>query len=145
MSRVYGEGMDEIFESDEWRDVAILREILIGQRIVKAEGDVLTLSSGSTLTVEGNRGCGGCTSGRYEIDYIKSHDNIITDVRVSDDGTHVVALYVYAEGIPGGTPIISASGDVGNGYYGTGFTIGLSTPNSPNRTAPTTPTEQENS
>lgn len=101
-------------------------EVLVGRKIVAAGNESLTLDDGTVLEIEPNYGCGGCPSGNYWIDQLVSFDNVITNVQLelgeSEDGTDDrYSLFVYSGAVF--TEAMAIEGNVGNGYYGSGFEI----------------------
>jgi hypothetical protein len=117
---------EEVEHDDEDR----IKELLVGRRIVATEKDTLILDDGRRLIVEGNYGCGGCTSGNYWVDGVAGFDNVITSVdfrtdsRKGDDDWSretVYRIFVYSNALAG--EVVTVAGDDGNGYYGTGYRI----------------------
>lgn len=122
---------NEIYQPDtkDWEDV------LLGRRIVKAElrGDdaLITLDNGVRVKVDSNDGCGGCTSGWYEVTHVATVDNVITAVRTEVEDTtrdrdYAEEAYRYSLFVFTGDDKINAltvDGDDGNGYYGSGYSI----------------------
>ena len=117
-----------------------IRELLIGRKIIEIENDdTFVLDNGMKLKVEPNEGCGGCSSGWYEINHIASVNNAITNVEfdVEEDAnydswdtwgdTHY-KIFVIADGIQ--TELLDVYGTDGNGYYGTGYEIHVFVPES---------------
>lgn len=123
----------------QWREREKLQELFAGRSIqfVDKEKGNITLSDGTVLRLEANQGCGGCTSGWYEIEKLSTVDHIITSVRVTEttfmarlkdwkgkfyrEERQRYTLFVFA-----GDKRLNAAtvvGDDGNGYYGTGFTV----------------------
>lgn len=105
------------------QDYDTLKELLVGRKVVGATEKLLTLDNGTQLEVGGNQGCGGCSSGWFEVTELNTCDNIITAVEYEADD-HVVSLFVYAE--DNRVKLVEANGDIGNGYYGSGFWIRVS-------------------
>ena len=101
------------------------------------EFDTITLDDGTLLQVEGNEGCGGCSSGWYWLEETFKQGNSNTrimsahvacdiDEENDDEGAvdpHVYTLFVMVDGNPHQLPLATIRGDDGNGYYGTGFRI----------------------
>lgn len=104
--------------SDE--DYIRLKDLLVGRTVVKATEDHLTLDDGTLLEVQGNEGCGGCSSGWFEVTQLNTCDNIITNIAYEATDNQV-SLFVYAE--DDRIKLIESNGDIGNGYYGSGFWI----------------------
>jgi hypothetical protein len=121
-------------------DEGQIRELLMGRRIVSAEAgrfDVprrswgrasgrLTLDDGTQVLVIPNDGGCACSAGDYSLEHLAAVDNIITDVRVTDEpgqweDEHKYRIYVVADATE--INILSVEGDDGNGYYGTGYEL----------------------
>lgn len=102
-----------------------IRELLIGQKITVREDNVLVLDNGTELTVIANDGCGGCSSGHFYVQALNGVDNAIMSVEfdntVGQDYDENLVVCVYTEFGP--QVIIDVEGDVGNGWYGWGYTI----------------------
>lgn len=121
-----------------------LSDVLVGRKIVHAEigGDnypqvgyyqraegALVLDDGTKLYLAGNEGCGGCSSGWYELEHVATVDNVITRVRVVEDPDNddreytggKYEIFVYADNEK--VNIATFKGSDGNGYYGSGFTF----------------------
>lgn len=130
-----------IIESNPTEDR--LKELLFGRRIVKAEetskrlGDtwysaegVITLDDGTVLYVGGNEGCGGCSSGWYNLTNIAAVDNAITNVKVEEefegkyeeDGTY--SIFVVTED-QSQHLVAQFGGSDGNGHYGSGWWLNV--------------------
>ena len=127
-SRYYraGSGIDTLHEGDKKR----IRELLIGRKVVEVDGDHLRLDNGTVIRVEPNCGCGGCSSGWYELKTLSRVDNMITRVEFEYDtkiGEYyyeeekVYRIFVFAENEK--INLLSIEGSDGNGYYGTGFEL----------------------
>lgn len=103
-----------------------IRNVLVGRKVtgVDEQNDTLSLDDGTILKVRANEGCGGCNSGWFELTQLNSCDNVITkaeiDYQESGDGD-VYSLFVYAENTQ--IKLVESSGNIGNGYYGSGFSI----------------------
>ena len=116
-----------------------IKDLLVGRKVVsveqKGEKGYATLDNGTVLELQGNYGCGGCTSGWYQLDSLNRVDNVITAVEVTSfekdsgeevteewyDYPQVYKIFVYAENEK--IEFATFEGDDGNGYYGTGFDI----------------------
>ncbi len=107
-----------------------IRELLIGRKVTKVSDDTLTLDDGTKLVIEGNEGCGGCSSGWYELTELNEcPDNAIMNVEFE---THNNVTNIYDEHYTFKVFVLAADrriklwevdGDDGNGYYGTGYWI----------------------
>lgn len=114
-----------------------IKNLLIGRRIVevklhatKYDAGMLVLDDGTIVYVHANDGCGGCTSGYYQVKKLATCDNIITNVRFHNDpsneyssrsGEGVYEIYVFADAQE--INIMRLEGTDGNGYYGTGYEL----------------------
>ena len=109
--------------SDDYNFEQKMKELLLYRRVVKVEGSAqdaaLTLDNGTVLSVEGNRGCGGCGNGWYYLNALNECNNAITNVEVSDDG-ETYHLFVYAE--DNRINLLEYEG-YDNGYYGQGYDV----------------------
>lgn len=126
--------------------------LLIGRRIVKAEmgsfdyegreeawerkaEGVLVLDDGTHLYLTGNDGGCGCNAGCYPLQSVATVDNAITGARVESNPTGddddcarlngVYRIWVYCDNV--GIPVAEFVGTDGNGYYGTGFSVYVTT------------------
>lgn len=102
-----------------------LSALLVGRSIAEVEGDRIILDDGTCLDVVPNSGCGGCSSGNYWIEEIAAFENAITRVSYveSDRGfENLYEIFVYAATGPSAR-ILAVAGEVGNGYYGSGYVI----------------------
>ena len=113
---------------DEGDDKGI-KELLLGRRVVKVNGDTMVLDNGQELEVIPNEGC-CCGAGCYHLDYLETVNNAITEVELvcgdGDGGDEwwpetVYSIFVYADGIR--TKLMEVSGTDGDGWYGTGYKI----------------------
>lgn len=107
-------------------DEAATEELLVGKSVISVENDVMTLSDGTEVHVLPNEGCGGCSSGWYQLDELNKCEAVITSVRLhcSDDDdydAHTYKIFVLAANKE--QVLLSVSGDDGSGYYGTGYTL----------------------
>jgi hypothetical protein len=116
-------------EFDECNENEI-KELLLYHKVTKVSEDTLVLDNGTELTIEANVGCGGCSSGWYEITELNDCDNVITNVELicgdanPDDSyseEKSYKIFVYAEDKH--IKLLQVDGSDGNGYYGTGYTI----------------------
>ncbi len=104
-----------------------IKSILVGRKIVSANGNTLTLDNGTKLIVSPNDGGCSCGAGDYYLENINKFDNVITDAEVkiisldNYDDEKFYQLFVYSGGIS--TSVADVHGGDGNGYYGTGFTL----------------------
>jgi hypothetical protein len=79
-----------------------------------------------------NTGCGGCSSGNYELTVLNGCDNAITNVELAtddyedeEDGYYETdtsyKIFVFTEDKR--ITLAQVDGTDGNGYYGTGYEI----------------------
>lgn len=116
--------MDCIYTEENEKEI---KELLLYRKIVKVENDTLYLDNGIELKIRANEGCGGCSSGNYEITELNECDNIITNVEFAcdyikdewDDTSYKIFVYAEDKRIK----ILQVDGTDGNGYYGTGYEI----------------------
>lgn len=121
-----------------YNNVQGLADLLVGQRIVDLRNnDTLILDNGVELRIETNDGCWGCASGNYELKSIDMFDSIITRVKLEDDDSrqgkydedpHTYTVFVYSGKKSKKHSVLAVSGDDGNGYYGTGYSIHVTVP-----------------
>ena len=133
-----------ICETDEDK----IRALLLGRRVVTAEtgswpienrwgvaSGRITLDDGTQVYVFPNDGGCSCGAGDYELTHLASVDNVITDVRLSEEskkdetgyeGETSYRIYVFADA--GEVNLLSVDGDDGNGYYGTGYELIITPP-----------------
>lgn len=113
-------------------DVLKIKDLLLGRKVVRVEGDKMALDNGAVLRIFPNEGCGGCSNGWYHLAALNEVNNAITNVEVvreeldNPDYTGpdtAYRIYVYAAGIVGKQTLLSVEGSDGNGYYGTGYEI----------------------
>ena len=114
-----------------------IRALLLGHRIEKITDDHLKLDDGTIVKIVANQGCGGCSSGWYELSNLNDCDNIITAVEFDIDEKStgdsewetetVYSVFVVAEDKR--INLFAVSGDDGNGYYGTGYELLVRMPN----------------
>lgn len=117
-------------------DTEEIEDLLLGKRVAKADDEHLILDDGTTLRLIGNVGCGGCTSGWYELAHLGEVDNVITRVefptkRDSDlvDGEWVPGYYtIFVFAGDAWINLATFEGDDGSGYYGTGYEIRVRKP-----------------
>lgn len=124
-------GIDPMNKYQVIDPTAAFNELLVGKSIVSVDQDAatLTLSDGAVLTIVPNLG-EGYDGGDFFLDQITAVENAITAVEaVTDhdgsvqDRADIYRINVYTAGIPALQELISVSGDIGNGYYGSGFCV----------------------
>ena len=128
--------MPYYYQTDE------IAALLMGRRIVDVSVDeqeyaewttsgTLTLDNGTVLEVEANQGGCACSAGDYWITSLSTCDNVITNVEVvaedvSGDGwdeSYAYKIFVYTAHDK--IAAVEIDGSDGNGYYGTGYWIGV--------------------
>jgi len=110
-----------------------IRDLLLGRKIVKAEGEYMVLDNGTTVLLDSNEGCGGCASGSYwMVGDIAKVDNVITAVdfeegsRSTTEGGYEELFTVYRVFVVAEDKrfnLFTVEGDDGNGYYGSGYAL----------------------
>ena len=118
---------EEIKRLDEC-DEKEIKELLVGRK-VKVNEDTLILDNGIVLEIIPNEGCGGCTSGLYELMELNEVDNAITDVEFVCDEDVIdnnwsdtsYKIFVFCEDRR--IKLLQVDGTDGNGYYGTGYRL----------------------
>lgn len=110
-------------------DKEAIVELLVGKSVVAVDHKEneygtydykMKLSDGTVLEVEGNDGCGGCSSGHYYVTELNECENIITNVEFvdHDDYSERYQIFVYAEDRR--INLLTVEG-WDNGYYGYGY------------------------
>lgn len=124
----------------DWEDYSLPRvdhsekqkisELFVGRTVAKVDEDRLRLDDGTELRIVANEGCGGCSSGWYELKALNGCENVITRAEVVDakkdpkneyGDERIYTLFVYADNQK--INLATIEGYDGNGYYGTGFEI----------------------
>lgn len=110
-----------------------IEELLLGHKVLAYEpGGLLILDNDILLQIKPNIGCGGCTSGNYYLEHIRSVNNAITNVELVEEHDNEnyhykhYKIFVIADGMT--TELLDVYGTDGNGYYGTGYTIDVYIP-----------------
>ena len=112
----------------EYYETSKIEKLLLYRKIVKVDDDTLYLDNGVELKVIANEGCGGCSSGWYEIMELNGCENAITNVEFVEDCDTVndyddKSYKIFVLACDKRIKILQVDGDDGNGYYGTGYTI----------------------
>lgn len=106
-----------------------IKNLLIGHSVKKVDYRTLILDNGTQLQIIPNEGCGGCTSGLYEIEELNECSNIITNV-IFEEGNlrendtyadYYYKIFIFADNKK--INLLTVSGTDGNGYYGSGYDI----------------------
>lgn len=124
--------MTLLFVGDD--DATELEKLLVGRKIVSAERipefgwevGRLILDDGTELELEGNEGCGGCAAGWFSLTNLNQVDNVITRVWIDTDEETIYKVFVFADNEA--INLATFTGDDGNGYYGTGFSVSVRKP-----------------
>ena len=101
--------------------------LLLGRRVVKADGEHLVLDDGTTIRAIGHEGGCQCRSGDYDLTVLNGTDNIITRVEFDyapdekGDSIGCYRIFVFAGNEK--INLMEVVGSDGNGYYGTGFEL----------------------
>lgn len=112
-----------------------IKELLLGHTVVKVEDDMLRLDDGRFLRIVPNSGCGGCSSGWYELTELNDCPiNAIMSVELVDEPyseyededpdeyeDHKYSIFVLAQ--DNRIKLAEIDGSDGNGYYGSGYRI----------------------
>lgn len=112
----------EISQSDD----AATANLLVGHSVIEVKDHTMILDNGTTVEVQPNEGCGGCSNGRYQLEELNRCEAVITSVRLhcSDDDqydAHTYTIFVLAANKE--QVLLSVKGDDDNGYYGTGYQL----------------------
>lgn len=110
-----------------------LIDLFQGKSITSAslEDGTLTLSDGTVLTIVPNYGEGWDGAGDFFLDRVATVENVTinVDALIEYDSSResgrreIYKINVYTAGIPTAQEIVSVSGDMENGYYGSGFVV----------------------
>lgn len=113
-------------------DHQAIHDLLFGRKVTKVSEYTLVLDNGIKLQIEPNEGCGGCSNGHYWLEELNGFDNAITNVEfltkdIDGEAACSYQIFVLADGFR--EKLLQVDGDDGNGYYGTGYEIIVSFPN----------------
>lgn len=116
-------------EEISYRNTEAIKAQLLGKSVVAADlaAQTLTLSDGTVLTVEPNRGsC--CENGDFFLEALTLTPHAITGVEVSESfregrNPEVFHLFIYTAGVAVGQELLRVAGHSGNEYYGMGFKL----------------------
>ena len=105
-----------------------ITKLLFGRKVEVISETELQLDNGLILEIVGNIGCGGCSSGNYELQELNGCDNAITNVEfVCDDNTNdkydETSYKIFVLAADKRIKLLQVDGDDGNGWYGTGYSI----------------------
>lgn len=110
-----------------------IKNLLTGRKVIKVVDDRAELDDGTILVFQGHEGGCSCGAGDYDLTELNEVDNIITNVELinspadddgNGDGTYRIFVYADNQRIN----LATFTGDDGNGYYGTGYTIHVKKP-----------------
>ena len=112
------------FKEIEHYEEEKIKELLLYRKVIKVSEDTILLDNGIELEIIGNEGCGGCSSGWYDVTELNGCENAITNVEfeeevLEDDYSYKIFVYAENEKIK----LLQVDGTDGNGYYGTGYSI----------------------
>lgn len=112
---------------------AEISQLLLGRTVAKVDAHTLRLDDGTVLYLPDTDGGCACSAGCYDLTELNGVDNIITRVEFNDDpagdgedGEGLYQIFVYADNVK--VNLATWSGSDGNGYYGTGYSITVKTP-----------------
>lgn len=104
-------------EQDQLADK--LREVVIGRKLVSADGDVITLDNGTKIRIEGSSDC--CAWGAATVGKIIDSEHVITGVSSEDldqeEDYGPQRARVFLMTTAGSAMEISQEWDESNGYY----------------------------
>lgn len=105
-----------------------IKDLLLGRTVTKVADNSLILDDGTILRIHPNEGCGGCSSGWYDISELNDCPvNAIMNVEFSEEeqengyDDYVYRIFVLAENQR--IKLLEVEGSDGNGYYGSGYWI----------------------
>lgn len=112
----------ENLTSEELAD--LLRE-LIGVRITSINEELIVLEDGTSIEIEINEGCEGCSNGWSELSVSKSanHDAAIMNVEYVEDRKSYDKFKIFIYLANNETIELDGDEGIGNGYYGSGFWV----------------------
>lgn len=111
---------------DQNSDDGLYTQILRGRYVTSIDGSTITLDDGTELHIQGNAGCGGCSSGWYWLEETFKRGNrkariMSAYVAYDEDDTDeeapsVYTIFVMVDGNPHQLPLATVRGDDGNGF-----------------------------
>ena len=112
----------ENLTSEELAD--LLRE-LIGVRITSINEELIVLEDGTSIEIEINEGCEGCSNGWSELSVAKSAnpDAAIMNVEYVEDRKSYDKFKIFIYLANNETIVLDGDEGIGNGYYGSGFWV----------------------
>ena len=104
--------------ADLWRE-------LIGVRITSINEELIVLEDGTSIEIEINEGCEGCSNGWSELSVAKSanHDAAIMNVEYVEDRKSYDKFKIFIYLANNETIELDGDEGIGNGYYGSGFWV----------------------
>ena len=119
-----GDGL-VMFNEDDHSEIQAL---LLGHTIETVFDDHMLLDDGTLIKIVANEGCGGCTSGGYELSVLNRVDNVITSVefvdRVEEDSEYPDTIYeVFVVAADERINLYAVQGDDGDVNYGTRYRL----------------------
>lgn len=113
-------------------DEEAIRSILLGRTVAKVGDDKLRLDDGTELTITPNEGWCSCGAGDYALTELNECPvNAIMAVefeRIDDTSEWATSYRVFVLAEDRRIKLMQVDGDDGNGYYGTGYWINVTTP-----------------
>lgn len=91
-----------------------LEKLVVGQRVVGATANTLTLSNGAKITIDGSSDC--CAYGAASIESLADGESVITSVQFVD-GEQRETAHVFLLTDSGPAVRIDQEWDSSNGYY----------------------------
>lgn len=112
----------ENLTSEELADLLIE---LIGVRITSINEELIVLEDGTSIEIEINEGCEGCSNGWSELSIAKSAnpDAAIMNVEYVEDRKSYDKFKIFIYLANNETIELDGDDGVGNGYYGSGFWV----------------------
>lgn len=132
---------------DQNSDDGLYTRLLRGRYVISIDSSIITLDDGTELHIQGNAGCGGCSSGWYWLEQVYKQGSRRARIMSAyvaydeddDEAPSVYTIFVMVDGNPTQLPLATIRGDDGNGYYGTGFTLTATIKTPPTSLATVTP------
>ena len=120
------------------KDEDAIREMLLGRTVTKVSDDMLELDDGTRLTIAPNEGCGGCSSGWYELEELNDcPNNMVMAVEFECDAgpeytidpvtgyasAGVTSYKMFVLAADRRIKLLEVNGTDGNGWYNTGYWV----------------------
>lgn len=118
-------------------DEETVRDLLVGRTVKVTEEGNLILDNGKLIEVQPNSGCWSCPSGNFHVETLNDVENVITDVKLLEsneafseahsNADKIYSIFVYTAGFnhnqENRKTLLTIEGSDGNGFYGTGYTL----------------------